>query len=148
MRLLSLLALALITTSCDQAPVACTLIGCDDSLALTVTGPDGALAPGRYAVSVGALDGDRAVADCAFTVGAGGELSDEAARCAVIAREGEDGGATLFLAPLTGRLQIDVTRDDALVFRQILQPAYQDVYPNGIDCGAVCQTAQLLVTVG
>ena len=143
LRLLAALALIAAASGCDTAPIACTLIGCNDALAIVVSGADGTPAPGRYVVSASSNLGDEEPVRCAFTVTASREVESE---CGAFVNPGEPGVRVLF-PPLKGALTIDVERDGALLSRLGAEPAYAGLFPNGPDCGEVCRVATVRVAV-
>lgn len=132
------LTAGLLATGCDTSPTACTEIGCADALYVTVTDGDGLPPAGRYRVAVGA---DQA---CAFTVTADG-VSDEEEGCQAVFPSTD--GVRVGFPPLRGELEVSLSRDGAPSAAQRLRPVYQDRFPNGVDCGAVCQTADVRLTV-
>ena len=143
----SLFALALLASAsgCDtDAARACTAIGCDDALIVVVAGPDGTPAPGRYTVSVSSNLADEEPSECAFTVTASGAVESE---CAAFERQDEAGGVSVLFPPLAGSVTIDVERDGTLVLRRGVEPVYVGQFPNGPDCGEVCQTATARVEI-
>ena len=139
------LALALVLVSpllgvagCDDTLTACTAIGCDDALIIEVAGPDGPPAPGRYTVSVEAAEA------CSFTVEPGGAAvgASEACRGLFV---GSGGRVQVTAARADGEITVGVAREGAGATRLSVRPVYLGQFPNGPDCGEVCQTATVRV---
>ena len=139
-----LLFLAVVAGGCDaDATRACTLVGCDDALFVVVAGPDGALAPGQYGASVSSNLIDQEPATCAFAVTASGDVESD---CQAFAAPDEP-GVTVRFPPVAGSVTVDVERDGARVARLGAEPAYVGQFPNGPDCGEVCQQATVRVRI-
>ena len=109
---------------------ACTLIGCDDGLFATLR-HDG-LPDGNYQIQLIDADTDTLAFGCDFGV-VNGQVED--ADCLVSQRP----GALDVILPLgVDNAQIDVLLDGTLVASHTEAPDYQQLYPNGEECGPVC----------
>ena len=138
-------ALTLLGASCDDAPVACTAIGCSDALYVDVASADGAPQPGRYAVTVAPSDADPA-ATCAFTLRPDQTVADPSADCRGVF-VADDGRVRVQRDRVDGLVTVGVTRDGIDLGRFSVRPAYLGQFPNGPDCGEVCQQATVRVQV-
>ncbi|WP_412062307.1 hypothetical protein [Rubrivirga sp. IMCC45206] len=136
--LAALVALPLVA-GCDTTrdPVACTLIGCSDALIVRVATP-GPPPDGRYVVRA---SGD-VTRTCSFTLASAPTDTGDECRGVWI----EDGVLMVTLEPVRGALRVEVQRDGAVVARGSGVADYEPQYPNGVQCGAVCEIAR--VTVG
>jgi hypothetical protein len=132
---------------CDEAVRACTLIGCESALVVSLTPTGEALPAGRYTVH--ATAGDDEAASCAFRLApcASGTmcLSDPSEGCRGAYLDGDTARVTL--PPVGSDVSLAVSRDGAAVAETALAPAYVPQYPNGVDCGAACEIARVAVSV-
>ena len=157
----------LASTACS-ATHECTEIGCSSQLSITLRTPTGAWPDGLYQLRVStdtqreglctfllpdalpSSPGSVQSLDCGSTIRL--ELSPEL-ECTM----GCDGNAcwqkcTPIAGKFVARVSIDGTparvdlnlmRDQVPILAEMATPSYQDVYPNGPDCGPVCRQATL-----
>ncbi len=109
------------STGCDgSVDVACTEIGCSDGLAVVVHGSSGV----QYDVEASATGGETRTGSCAI---------DASGSCLVFFYGFLPDEVTV--AVTGGGRQMSVT----------LQPAYEDVQPNGPDCPPTCRQATVTI---
>ena len=133
---------------CDDTPMACTLIGCTSAYVVTLASPGDAVPAGRYTVTVAAEGEARS---CAFTVAPcadGTCVSDPSPGCPPSVYAVQNGAEVqIRFEPLEGPVSLTVALDGVVLSATSLTPAYEPQYPNGIDCGAVCEVARTEVAV-
>ena len=130
------------STGCDETGErACTLIACEDQFTLSLVADDGPIPSGRYAVTVSASG---AAQTRAFTLGAcdGGRCLDGEALY-----EPDDERVLLFFDPVAADVTVRVERDGAVVSDGAAGVAFEDVFPNGPDCGGDCRVGRSEVAV-
>lgn len=109
------------STGCDgSVDVACTEIGCSDGLAVVVHGQSGA----QYDVEASATGGETRTGSCVI---------DVSGSCSVF-----------FYGFLPDEVTVAVTGAGQQMF-STLQPAYEDVQPNGPDCPPTCRQATIAI---
>jgi hypothetical protein len=170
LHLLVVAALALASTGCTTRE--CTEIGCTDQLGIKFTTTTGAWTDGVYELTVQA--DDQLLGTC--TLRLPDQLPDSPGRglslkCGEGLRldfasqtqceMGCDAGACWQgCTPIPGkfearlavpgtppRLELTLVRDGQPILAEQAEPAYQDVYPNGPECGGACRQATLAYTV-
>ncbi len=144
-KLSAALVLALpLLAGCDEAPAACTEIGCVDALYIDLAGPDGPLPEGDYTVSLKTAESDRT---CPLTIKPGGIPGEQGPEACQVADVVSGGGLRLDLRRVDGQVAVHVTRDGDSVGSLSTRPVYLGQFPNGPDCGEACQTATVRVEV-
>lgn len=128
----ALIALPAVAASCDGLGTACTEIGCDDGITLTVTSASG-LTAGVYSISI-AISGQGESASCTVTVNSAAQVTDTT--CDLVDNTASSFTVVLHTAPETLTLTLD--RDGTELGKQDFMPAYKAFQPNGPDCEPTC----------
>jgi hypothetical protein len=119
----------------------CTLIGCEDGLFVIIT--HGGLADGNYQVRLLDADTGDQQFSCDFGV-SGGNVGDS--DCLLGA--GNNTEVHVILPLGVAHAQIEVLLDGAQVGSIVAEPEYEDVYPNGPDCGVGCTQGYVTLALG
>jgi hypothetical protein len=165
-----LLACGLAAMGACTSTKMCTLIGCSDGFSANVRRADGSFPSGAHRVEV-VVDGARTT--CAFTfplgTATGGGVSQPACpspltvavwpltacsdmsgdgavsrRCDPIADRYQE---TIGVSGTPGQVHAWQYVDDAAILDAAAAPIYQDVTPNGPECGPVCRQASVAWTL-
>lgn len=134
-----LLALPAIAASCDGVGTACTEIGCDDGITLTVSPASGLIA-GVYSVSV---SGTGESTSCSLTVDNAAQVTDTT--CDLI--DNTAGSFTVVLHSSPETLTITIDRDGTELGKEDITPSYTTVQPNGPECEPTCHQADVSMQV-
>jgi hypothetical protein len=128
----------LLLSGCDLLPpLACTDIGCTDSLFVELVPATGEIEPGVYTAT---LAGDT-TETCTFTVGSadGCERCVVESDCDVYGVSGSDGDRLTWTAGVVeGAVVITVERDGEVLLDDSFTPAYTESEPNGPGCPPTC----------
>jgi hypothetical protein len=131
----------------SSTDLACTEIGCSDTMSVVITAATGTLAVGAYQVLVESNGGG--VAECLFTVTtdcAGADhCVDESEDCNAIYMVGYDQPDTVTISSgLTeGVIGVQVLIDDVGVHDQDHDPEGVTSQPNGEGCEPICTSRQV-----
>ena len=161
--------LALASLDCTKV---CTAIGCSHQLSAKLTTATGAWIDGAYEISVRA--DDQAAETCKFRIpeqlpdapGKGDFLScGNGVRFNIVSQAQCQQAcnanacwqsctpipgkfdARLVITGTPARIELTLVRDGQAILEEKLEPAYQDVYPNGDECGGACRQASLDFTI-
>ena len=116
----------------------CTLIGCDDGLYLAIA--HSGLVDGNYQVVLIDADTGEQQFSCDFGV-VGGDVADTDCLIGVVTNT-----EVQVILPLgVAYARIDLLLDGTQVGSILTQPEYQPLYPNGMECGAVCTQGHALL---
>lgn len=129
----ALIALPAVAASCDGVGTACTEIGCDDGITLTVTSASG-LTAGVYSISV---SGTGESTSCSITIDSGAQVTDTT--CDLVDNTASSFTVVLHSAPEA--LTVTIDRDGTELGKEDLTPSYTTVQPNGPDCEPTCHQA-------
>jgi hypothetical protein len=133
------LALLVFTGGCGLIPGrSCTLMGCSDALSVVLT-PEEALADGAWEVEVIQEDGSSEL--CAFEI-EGGVVGQ--APCEAFGTEGSPTVQVDFPAG-EGGVTVEVRHEGELIHTEDFAPEYEELAPNGPECGPICRRAAVEV---
>ncbi len=125
--------------ACDSAGGSCTLIGCaEDGLVIELTSGSG-IPAGSYRITAGATAGSVGMKQCDFVLPSTGADPDPDCRV------GESGVMWPGFAPT--ELTVIVARDGNPAHSDEHVVTYQESRPNGPDCGPVCRSGRLVITL-
>lgn len=130
-------------TGCLEQDVSCTLIGCMDQLEVRLKPAAGSLPTGVYSVLVKSSDFEKT-----FSCGIG----TASEQCSTQSTHQEemffvDNALVLMLQRQPASVTITTSRDGTKIDEATLTPKYDPVYPNGVECGAVCEQGKAEVVL-
>lgn len=169
-RVVGSLLLAVFLSSCLETH-SCTEIGCSDVAGVTIQTANGEWAAGEYALNVAF---DAMASRCTFTLPDDlprlGSLSQldcdtglqahfsQRAKCTE--HKGPDGSSSQTCIPIPNQFDLEISQQgvpakvsvelrlaDAVLVDESHSLSYQDVQPNGPECGPVCRQASVKIAI-
>jgi hypothetical protein len=135
------LALLVFVSGCDLLPGrSCTLMGCSDALSVVLS-PQEPLADGAWEVEVSAEDGSSEL--CAFEMEGGAVTSGD---CMASGTEGSSEVQVDFVV-VEGDLAVEVRHEGEVVHTEEVSPVYEEMQPNGPECGPICRRAAVEIAL-
>ena len=119
----------------------CTEIGCEDAIFLTLESPSGVYDDGNWAVIIEDNNGQPG-SRCTFSIVAGQPEDPDCLLDPTV-----DGTIIVHLPAGHTDATITVLKDDVVAGELQTVIEYEEVAPNGFECGPVCSQADLTITV-
>ena len=131
-------------TSCVEGEVACTAIGCINQLEVSIHPASGTLRSGAYSVTVKSSDFEKT-----YSCGVGTSTEP----CPTMESPFNDGivfvrnSLLLKIHQVPRSVTITTSRNGKQIDETTLTPAYEPLFPNGVECGAACEQGKAEVVL-